>query len=328
MRSYRKLVIVSLVSFVTAELMVFLLLHVGGLRARQIKQDTVTGLNSEYLVFPSIEGLPHYYETKSNTTEESAAEFLSEPVRYTYNSDGLHEDTEYSIKKPAATFRIVTLGDSFTFGQFVNTDENWTEVLEQQLAEDPLCPIKHVEIINLAQPGYDVEYATNRFITKGTKYRPDAVIWFIPIDRWNELSKHIESVLQSRYTESDIQQARRSRVYYLAATEARERVLAQYEENTLSDMFTSLMERFTTAYDGPLMLVTSRFFASPVLQTRLRKTAQTRPDTVYVDTIPNLDQMGGLFPDYHPNTYGHRMIAESIHEALKQDASLFCEQPM
>ena len=58
------------------------------------------------------------------------------------------------IKKNKDTFRIITLGDSFTFGMYINTKDNWTELLEDKLNSDMGCKnISMFEVINLGVGG-------------------------------------------------------------------------------------------------------------------------------------------------------------------------------
>ena len=72
----------------------------------------------------------------------------------------------------------MTLGDSFTFGVYVNTEDNWTELLEDKLNSiKNICPnTDHFEVINLGVGGYDIEYAAKRYINRGKVYNPNIIL--------------------------------------------------------------------------------------------------------------------------------------------------------
>ena len=53
-------------------------------------------------------------------------------VQVKINSKGLR-DNEYPYEKPDDTYRILMLGDSFTFGYGVNIEDTMAKVLEENL---------------------------------------------------------------------------------------------------------------------------------------------------------------------------------------------------
>src|SRR6185295_11181679 len=63
------------------------------------------------------------------------------------NSMGFR-DREFTAKKSAGT-RIVTIGDSFTFGWGVEAEESWPKVLETRLRSAGV----EVEVANIGKPG-------------------------------------------------------------------------------------------------------------------------------------------------------------------------------
>ena len=81
-------------------------------------------------------------------------------------------DKEYSIEKDAGTFRIVALGDSVTFGNFLLAEDTYPDQLEALWAETG----KAVEVLNLGLGGYDTvqEVATLEHI--GVQFQPDFVV--------------------------------------------------------------------------------------------------------------------------------------------------------
>lgn len=89
------------------------------------------------------------------------------------NSDGFR-GREYSVDKPNNTFRVVVLGDSFTFGWGVNLEETYCYLLEQMLNEK--YPEKKFEVLNFGVPGMNTASGVRRFKEKALKYNPDVVI--------------------------------------------------------------------------------------------------------------------------------------------------------
>jgi hypothetical protein len=92
---------------------------------------------------------------------------------YKINSLGLR-DKEYSLEKPANTFRILMLGDSFTEGDGVFSYETFSKRLEEKL--QALSSSKRYEVINAGVGSYSslLEYLYLK--NYGLKLHPDLVI--------------------------------------------------------------------------------------------------------------------------------------------------------
>ena len=100
--------------------------------------------------------------------------FDAKPVRgdrpkhyYLPIDSGTERDYAYSTVKPPNTFRIAIVGDSFTFGDFVQFDDTFPKRLERWLNFNKRS-IK-VEVLNLSKPGYSsadedplVQYAATK----------------------------------------------------------------------------------------------------------------------------------------------------------------------
>ncbi len=97
------------------------------------------------------------------------ATLMNVPVRI--NSDGLR-DTEHAIAHGDG-YRIILLGDSFTFGWGVTEAETFKSRLESLL--NRRYP---TEIINFGTGNYNTEQEVNLFLQKGLKYNPDKVVVF------------------------------------------------------------------------------------------------------------------------------------------------------
>lgn len=79
---------------------------------------------------------------------------------------------EYSIAKPADTYRIIVLGDSITFGNRLAPEENFPAVLEKLYESSG----KVVEVLNLGLGGYDTLQEVATLADIGLQFQPDLVI--------------------------------------------------------------------------------------------------------------------------------------------------------
>lgn len=75
--------------------------------------------------------------------------------------------------KPASVMRVLALGDSFTFGDFIDDpDAIWTSVLEDELAARG----RAVQVINAASAGNDTLHEAEVLESAGWSYEPDLVV--------------------------------------------------------------------------------------------------------------------------------------------------------
>jgi hypothetical protein len=105
--------------------------------------------------------------------------FAGVPVRI--NSLGFRDRQEYSLEKPAKTFRIIVLGDSVTFGHGTLDDTTYPYLLEQRLKK--WRPDVAWEVWNLGVPGYNTGQELAYLEQIGPQADPDLVIvGFFPND--------------------------------------------------------------------------------------------------------------------------------------------------
>ena len=96
----------------------------------------VAVIDKDKINFNPQDDLQYFFEYKPNEYVENNPDWLGHKVVYNINSDGLNNRSDYDVEKKAGVFRIITLGDSFTFGLYVNTKDNWTEILENKLNKE------------------------------------------------------------------------------------------------------------------------------------------------------------------------------------------------
>jgi hypothetical protein len=91
--------------------------------------------------------------------------------RYSNNSLGWRGRREYQEKKQT-DYRVLFLGDSFTYGLGVNDDQTFAAQIEKGLRADRLS----VEVMNAGAPGKGTDYALKCFQTVGRKFHPDLTV--------------------------------------------------------------------------------------------------------------------------------------------------------
>lgn len=100
-------------------------------------------------------------------------------VRWNINSRGLR-DNEIAYEKPLDTFRILGLGDSFTFGFHVEQEETYLHQLElilNQQTELVSTPgLKQFQTINMGVGGHGMVAAQHILQQEGVKYSPDMIL--------------------------------------------------------------------------------------------------------------------------------------------------------
>ena len=77
-------------------------------------------------------------------------------------------------KKPEGTKRILILGDSFTFGLYVNNSETYPALLEKMYVEDG----HKVEVINAGfADGWSPDEHYAWLVNEGLKFEPDVIVY-------------------------------------------------------------------------------------------------------------------------------------------------------
>ncbi len=135
----------------------------------RLKQSpSVNPIPSHTVTMNGASMLSYYYEPVPGTTIADRKNWMSEEAKYTINQDGLNERFDYAVDKKPGIYRIITLGDSFTYGTNVSTGDNWTELLEDLLNRTYRCrSVSAYEVINLGVGGYDVQFQSERYRRKG-----------------------------------------------------------------------------------------------------------------------------------------------------------------
>lgn len=280
--------------------------------------------------YPQVksERFPHFFEPEAGNIINDHPAWLGHNVSYSINADSFNERNDYPISKPAGGLRIMVLGDSFTYGLFVNTYENYTELLEDYLAGK--CPDgRQYEVINLGVPAYDVGYSTERFRLRGQKYNPDLVVWFMNPFTF-EMDADRRQALEDEYLRK-IPEADRWKVlngkaeYYpgmLAWQQFRKEINTEQQIEKQAQYF----REFLASYHGDLLIVANQWdLWHPVAADILQKELIDRGNA-WIYKMDPLVQGVTLLPDGHPNAEGHKRISENIATYIIENHLLMCER--
>jgi hypothetical protein len=130
----------------------------------------IRALNRHMGHYPQKDPILHHSLVPKAKIKRSNDEF---DVTYQINSYGLR-DNEISIEKPANTYRILMLGDSYTFGIGNNLEDTFSKKLEQLL--NAQGGSLHYEVINGGCSSYSPILEYLFLVNKGLALHPDLVI--------------------------------------------------------------------------------------------------------------------------------------------------------
>jgi len=255
----------------------------------------------------------YFYELKADTTETDHPDWLTNPAIYHYNKDGLNDRFDYKIEKQTNTFRIITLGDSYTFGHFISTDENWTEVLEKYLNENSNEFNNYkFEVINLGVAGYDIPYIVERYRLKGQKYQPDLVVW---LESGSGFFRNIELFKPEieKCEQLNPIKENQAKAYRNCWIEAEIKIKNYYGKEQLANLINESFSKFFNLVNAENVLFFGFKYSTPqpdweqALTNRLKQ----YPQINFIQEIPDITQTGVL-ADGHPNASGHETIAKTI----------------
>jgi hypothetical protein len=123
-----------------------------------------------------------YWKLKPN--QDCYTKIGHKPVHI--NSQGLR-GPEFQMEKPANTIRILSLGDSRTFGWGLSDEETYSRRLERSL-QAYVGPGKKVEVINAGVNAWSYSQMLVYFRDFGLRYQPDFVM-LADANLWTQFSE-------------------------------------------------------------------------------------------------------------------------------------------
>jgi lysophospholipase L1-like esterase len=218
------------------------------------------------------------------------------------------------------------LGDSFTFGDHVNTNDSWPEQVEDLLNNNPPCKkYNKYEVLNLGLRGFDIQDEIERYRIRGSKYNPDLVLWLLIWNDFDEINELIPDVTQQVMQE----QKENPNIVSLTDTKTYKSVLEHFQTtypiDKRSALLTQYMSDFYTSYKGPVVLSTFTNLDEK-FKDLMRSWSNTGSSRYFFDQLPDLytDSTLNLL-DGHPSVTGHKRIAESLLNYIQSKSLLSCD---
>lgn len=277
----------------------------------------ISQIDKHTIYFPKNTAFKYYYLNTPSTTIIDHRPWDATDAKYTINEDGLNERYSYDTFKQKDTIRIITLGDSFTFGHYVDTKDNWTEILEDLLKKNAPCQgISNIEVINLGERGFDIPYSTKKYNDIGLKYHPDVIIWLesgTGFLRYNELMGPYISACENGEASSSS-----TYIKHVATCweKSKEMMIQNYSEEYIRSQLHTWINLFLALRDDTPVLF-GAFYDLPIGDKRILKERQKNYKNVFfTDKIRSINSQNVSFPDGHPNQKGHSAIANDIYTYL------------
>lgn len=294
----------------------------------RIKKVNVNAIKKENISGNKESTLHYFYETNANTKGEEINNWGSLRAVYNINSDTFNEWLDYEINKDDKTFRIITLGDSFTFGYGVDTKNNWTELLEDKLNQLHCADFNKIEIINLGMAGYDIQYSVERFKLRGKKYNPDLVLWLLKGDDFQEIKEIVQPKWDRINKESSKLSIPDNVLYGPPLQRAIVEMTNDLGESKILQMQTQFFKEINNYYTGKLILFTFNS-TQEKYKSIMRDYSNQRKNTLFYENLIDFynNEKGATFlpVDYHPNSLGHKLIAEDVFNYLVKSKVILCK---
>lgn len=145
------------------------------------------------------------------------------------NSKGLRED-EFNKTPPEDTYRILVVGDSFTFGWGLKRSDRYTELLEKRLNKDYS---QKYQIVNAGIPGWGLKDYYKFIEHRGLDYNPDMIVVglvgndFISHKMHTQITKKAEKQIEKKHNVNRLSEIK---YHELISDEVLDR-LQSYREN-------------------------------------------------------------------------------------------------
>jgi hypothetical protein len=126
-----------------------------------------------------------WVKTPGGTARKKTGEF---DITFHINALGLRDDEMAGPAKPAGTYRVLMLGDSFVLGYTVDRDDLFVDILETWWQSEG----RKIDVVNAGTEGYSTDQEVLWLLKRGQEFQPDLVVLF-PYENdlyWNAKTRY------------------------------------------------------------------------------------------------------------------------------------------
>lgn len=254
-----------------------------------------------------------------------------------------YRDNDVSLLKFPDTLRIYSLGDSYTYGWYINGSQfTYPNILEEKLKSEEVA-----EVINASQPGFSLDGSLNRYQTEGILFAPDVVTLGINIFDLTEKefppeSSKFKIFESSRLYQLTLGNIQRNKVAQKTRRELKEASQANSQQFKNTTETIIKLNKLVSENGGKLVLVIFPNYDpsspnSPYEYFDFHKSLErlgSENSIAVVDLFKKYDSLKDkkelvLNPvDAHPSVKAHKLAADELFERLKEDFRKAKSQPV
>lgn len=236
------------------------------------------------------------------------------------NSQGLR-DKEYSIEKPANTFRVAVIGGSFTVPAGVEIDEAFHSILEDKLNKEN--PDLNYEFINFGVSGYRINNKIATLKHKALEYDPDLILFVLDGSQFTEDEEKdfIEKPKKNQFFQSFTYKLISKNKLFKNKNKHQEFLDEHIDGLTKFDQDLKELSLISKNNNIPIFIVILDHDYSHIELTKDIKKLVNKNGLYFSSTLPlfrdtNISDLIIYKIDIHPNSKANQIFADAIYNDL------------
>jgi len=333
-----------ILTIIVIEILVILIIITGSISGWFVKYNPIfEGIPTGSIVFQNTSSIfdifsnnsysdlyltntPNYFWNMNNS--------FSGYTEYFTNSEGLRATHDYSIEKPNDVFRIAVIGDSYTYGLYVNISDTYSEVLENKLSA--LNCSKKIEVINFGAGGADFPDEVNIFNENARYYGANVYIITVKNDDINLINKYwfpIYEKYDKQYNSPHIFTSEGFVKYQEFIKKAAAEYFSKYDVNSKSWINENINKPLITlqkvnANNAKIVIFTFGISDNynGAIESETRKQNFNFLTLNYTGFWNYWDKNLSVIPevDNHPNKAGHLFLADFLYKYIISNKMINC----
>ena len=241
------------------------------------------------------------------------------------NSYGLR-DKEYTIEKPANTFRVAVVGGSFTVPAGVEIDEAFHSLLETRFNRENTR--LNYEFINFGVSGYRINNKIATLEHKALDYNPDVVLFILDGSQFtqNEQKIFLAKAQKNQFFHSFAYEFLSIKLSSISSSKNQQSL--DKNKTDLDQLNRQLggLYQISTANNVPIFIVILDYDQRHYELSEEIKTVVESNELFYINTIPafkNMDISDVVLSkiDAHPNSKANQIFSDTIYRDLTSQLS-------